>query len=188
MYRFFVKVTASGGSVSFLGPYDLYVGCLPNSANFADSSNFISIVPYFAGGDGKFVYTFYPPVPSLSYCTVVKNEIVGTDGLAWVGPSKILPASNCTSSGPCFWFDISNPSQPDFIQFRVLTTILGNMTHLSPIAAISVASIYLGTVQQFKQKSASSVFPNMTMIEKETSYMTNVEKVEVTQYQIAGTD
>jgi hypothetical protein len=98
-------------------------------------------VPLFAGGDGKYIYTFYPPVPSLSYCTALKNEIVGTDGNAWVGDQKIVPAANCTFTGPCYWFDLKYPNQPDFIQFRIKTTILGNMTHISPIAAVSVASI-----------------------------------------------
>ena len=37
VYKFFVKVTAFGGSNDFIGPYKLVVGCVPSMMSMSDS-------------------------------------------------------------------------------------------------------------------------------------------------------
>jgi len=40
-YSFYVKVTASGGSYDYFGPFVLNVGCFLNSVSFTDSPSFL---------------------------------------------------------------------------------------------------------------------------------------------------
>jgi len=75
-YRFFVKVTAEGGSNAFFGDYNLFVGCTSASMAINDNPYFVDNVPLLVGADVTLVYTFYNPTSSLSYCNIMKNEIV----------------------------------------------------------------------------------------------------------------
>jgi len=72
-YRFYVKVTAEGGSHAFFGAFTLHVGCTSQSTNFTDSINFITNQPVEVGSSPEDVYTFYPPTASLSYCAITSN-------------------------------------------------------------------------------------------------------------------
>ena len=129
-----------------MGPYNLYVGCISSSIVFTDNANFNTSVAIPVNGNTTQVYTFIPPALSLSYCVIAKNEIVDIDGENWNGPAKLVNTTNCMTD-PCYIFDLVSSAMPEYIQFRVKTTTTGGVTHLSPTATISIATIFTYTAK-----------------------------------------
>jgi len=144
-YRFFLKVSSKGGSVGMFGPYDLVVGCLYNYLEFGDNVKFVENVSLKVGDDKEYVYTFYPPDINLSWCNILKNEIADVDGkVIKEDVAKVVPSENCTAD-PCWTFDLVSTDLPDYIIFKVLTTVDNDVTHLSPEISISLADIFIFT-------------------------------------------
>jgi hypothetical protein len=80
-YTFYTKITASGGSFLFFGPYYLDIGCTSTSVTFTDATNFVNTgTSKYVGDSTANVYTFNQPTSSLSYCTISTNTIVQSDG------------------------------------------------------------------------------------------------------------
>lgn len=78
-YTFYIKVTASGGSFAWFGPYDLDVGCTATSVTFTDSFT-TSGVAKIVGDPTTNVYTMVSPTSSLAYCVVLTNLVKLVDG------------------------------------------------------------------------------------------------------------
>jgi hypothetical protein len=76
-YSFYVKVTASGNSFYFFGPYYLDVGCTSTSVTFTDAANFATNgVAKLVGDSTASVYTLNVPTSSLTYCVITSSVIV----------------------------------------------------------------------------------------------------------------
>jgi len=89
------------------------------------------------------VYTFFSPMVSLPYCTIATNEIVDQDNNP---SSKLLPSSTvCKNVANCTVFDLKTSVLPEYVMFKVKSTYIGGVVHYSPIAAISIAAIFLQT-------------------------------------------
>jgi hypothetical protein len=143
-YRFYVRVSANGGSNAFFGPYDLHVGCTQGGVVFTDAADFVENVAMYVGGSTYAVYEFKPPSATLSYCGVKTNTIVDEN----YSPTDKLKMSeyNCTSGFTnCTWFDLASSDLPEYLMFRVMTTFDGDLIHYSPLASISIAAVFTMT-------------------------------------------
>jgi hypothetical protein len=81
-YTFYTKITASGGTAAYFGPYYLDVGCTATSVSFTNSGSFVTSVPLSVGAGTANVYTLADPTASRAWCVITKNEIVdATDGV-----------------------------------------------------------------------------------------------------------
>jgi hypothetical protein len=105
----------------------LDVGCTATAVSFTDSSSFSSTgVLKYVGDSTAGVYTFSNPTVSRSYCGITKNEIVETDGTTL--SNKLVACA----SQPCTEFALASTGTPETITFKVRTTVLNGITHLSP--------------------------------------------------------
>jgi hypothetical protein len=76
-YTFYTKVTASGGSTAFFGPYILNVGCFAGHTTFSNSGSFsTSGVSKLVGDSVASVYTLEQPTTSHAYCSILSNVAV----------------------------------------------------------------------------------------------------------------
>jgi len=91
IYKFYLKITAEGGSNAMFGDFDLYVGCTNHTVKMRDSPFLQIHVPVKTGDDPENIFWFSPPISSKSDCNVLKNEVVETDGTFWLDP-KVVPA------------------------------------------------------------------------------------------------
>jgi hypothetical protein len=101
------------------------------SVSFVDSAN--SDVNILVGDSTTAVFTFVEPTPSpasFTWCIPLTNEIVNPDatGTPWTAPIKI----NACAPQPCVTFDIVSSTLEDVITFKVLSTMPGALTKLSP--------------------------------------------------------
>ena len=136
-YTFYTKITALGGSSAFFGPYTFEVGCLAGSVSFTDSAN--TDVTILVGASTTGVFTFVAPTPSptsFSWCIPLTNEIVNPDatGTPWTPPIKI----NACAPQPCLTYDIVSSVLEDVISFKILSTMPGALTKLSPLRKITI--------------------------------------------------
>lgn len=73
-YVFYLKVTASGGSYMFWGPYTLDIGCTSTSFTYADATGLTNTgVAKWVGDPVASVYTFISPTFTLAYCPPISN-------------------------------------------------------------------------------------------------------------------
>jgi len=145
LYQFYARVQAEGGSNIYSGPFDLFMGCVGGGVTFTDSPSFITNHAMSVGASTSAVYTFHMPGASLTWCEVQTVSIVDNGGNAWTENVKIVASENCASSTNCTWFDLVSSDSPDYIEFKVLTTYLNSLSHLSPTASISIADVFTYT-------------------------------------------
>ena len=78
---FYIKVTSSGGSNAFFGPFYVDVGCTLTSVTFTNSGSFATTgVAKLVGDSTASVYTMQNPTINRAWCTITSNEIVQSDG------------------------------------------------------------------------------------------------------------
>jgi hypothetical protein len=65
-------------STRFFGPYDLRVGCYPDSVDFYSSHllNTDKTLNFFVGDNNRNAVSFPTPTSTRAWCVVMKNEIV----------------------------------------------------------------------------------------------------------------
>jgi hypothetical protein len=124
-YTFYTKVTVSGGSNKFFGPYEVKVGCYAGSVTYSDAGDLVTSPTKYVGQALTSAYTFKNPVPSQSYCAVVSNVIVKTNGNTWTGADKLTPQG----SQPHIVFDLVSTSTVETFSFKMKTTFPNSMTH-----------------------------------------------------------
>lgn len=57
-YSFFIKITLTGGSNAYFGPFTLNVGCFSGSVNFSNAGNFVANLNVLYDESPIDVYTF----------------------------------------------------------------------------------------------------------------------------------
>ena len=95
---------------------------------FTDDGSFVNTGTNKEVGDAVTgAYTsFQQPSSNQTYCTIVSNEVVETDG-----STSSLKLDDCASQ-PCTSFDLKDTINPETINFKIKTTFLGSLTHVSP--------------------------------------------------------
>jgi len=81
-YVFYAKVTMTGGSYTWFGPYTLNVGCFAGSVTYTDNAAFVPAVNLLVGDSNTGVYTLAEPTSDRAWCVIVSNVLVNTDSSA----------------------------------------------------------------------------------------------------------
>jgi hypothetical protein len=88
-YTFYIKATALGGTNKYFGPYTVNVGCFSGSFTITNSASFVTEVSKELHSATANAFTMHNPSSSRSYCSLLSNEIVKSDGTTWTAAAKL---------------------------------------------------------------------------------------------------
>jgi len=78
-----------------MGPYELRVGCYPDTVSFTDNPALVTTIDLEVGDPITSIYTIANPTSTRSWCVMTNHELVDNSNAAYGGGlNKFTPAGS----------------------------------------------------------------------------------------------